>query len=499
MKSNDTRQPSPIARPIALLLVLLAGFPGLSEAAPEGGAIEYRIAVDQQLHRLSVDLCFGHAAVPATLLVSEAMSGNLTAVTLTLADGATTELRVHDRRIELAHNAGRCVGYAVRIPSGLSGNRHAGLIERNGAMAVALDRILLRPSTQERRRPIRLSFSMPPGFRVSAPGTVLPADGARRSFELLDRPWARTGSIAFGRLTQSLIEAGGARVRLSIVGDTAPATASAIQAWIATGIEAITTLYGRFPVSDLQVLVFPLGRKSDPVPWGEVMRGGGDAVHLYVDGTRSAAELNENWVLSHELSHLLHPYVNASDAWLPEGIASYFQNVLRARAGLIDARVAWQKLDAGFKRGLAQFTRDHTLAQDTRAMMRQRQYMRVYWSGAAIALMGDVSLRRRSGGAESLDTVFEELSRCCLPSRRRWPARDLMAKMDAIAGFEVFMPLYERYVARPVFPDLEETYRLLGLDGDAASLEFSNEPTALTLRAAIMRGFQRAPGTNNRR
>ena len=153
---------------------------------------------------------------------------------------------------------------------------------------------------------------------------------------------------------------------------------------------------------------------------------------------------------------------------------------------MIEAKVAWQKLDAGFKRGMAQFTNDRTLARDTRAMMRERQYMRVYWSGAAIALIGDVTLRQRSAGAVSLDTVFKDLSRCCLPSRRRWRARELMAKLDEIAGFEVFIPLYERYVVRPVFPELKATYRRLGLSENSYALVISDDPAARSLRAEIM-------------
>jgi predicted metalloprotease with PDZ domain len=121
-------------------------------------------------------------------------------------------------------------------------------------------------------------------------------------------------------------------------------------------------------------------------------------------------------------------------------------------------------------------------------MMHQRHYMRVYWSGAAIALIADVDLRRRSGGSVSLDTVFEQLSRCCLPSRRRWGARELMAKMDEIAGYRTFVPLYERYAMRPLFPDLEESYRHLGLEVNARALKFSDDVAPRSLRADIMRG-----------
>ncbi len=473
---------------IGLLMVLLTGVSRATGAAAINGGTDYRIVIGDRLDRLFVDLCFADVEVPATLIASQELANSIDDIVMRFAEGPARKLRLRDRSIGLPPNARGCVAYTVEIPAVPGASRRSGLYEHNGAIAVSLERILLLPGEVARWHKTILSFSKPPGVGVSAPGRRLSASVEEESFELLNRPSAWNGTIAFGQLTQNLIDAGGALIRLSIVGGTKPETATALQGWVSTSVAAVVTLYGRFPVTDLQALVFPLGPSSDLVPWGEVTRGGGDAVHLYVDRTRTRAELTDDWVLSHELSHLLHPYMKASDAWLSEGIASYFQNVLRARAGLIAPVVAWQKLDAGFRRGIAQFSGTRTLARDTRAMMHQRHYMRVYWSGAAIALIADVDLRRRSGGSVSLDTVFEQLSRCCLPSRRRWGARELMAKMDEIAGYRTFVPLYERYAMRPLFPDLEESYRHLGLEVNARALKFSDDVAPRSLRADIMRG-----------
>jgi len=475
-----------------LALIVLAGLTGPNEARADDFALEYRVTIGEQLNRVVIELCFTETNMPAALVAPDALSKSIGDISAILADGTTTKLRIRNRTIELAYAGLRCVGYSVWVAAVEDGGSRMGHAAHSGAVAVNLDQILLRPRTQRRWHRTRISFIVPPVVHASAPGSVMSTGGTGLSFEFLDRPVDWTGNIVFGRLTESLIETGGARIRLSIVGDTSEETAATLHAWVAAGVDTITTLYGHFPVNDLQVLVFPLGRSADPVPWGEVVRGGGDSVHLYVDATRSVTELNDDWVLAHELSHLIHPYVSAADSWLAEGIASYFQNVLRARAGMIEAKVAWQKLDAGFKRGMAQFTSDRTLARDTRAMMREHQYMRVYWSGAAIALIGDLTLRQRSAGAVSLDTVFKELSRCCLPSRRRWRARDLMAKLDEIAGFEVFIPLYERYVVQPVFPELKATYRRLGLSENSSALVISDDPAARSLRAEIM--GQQTPG-----
>jgi hypothetical protein len=486
LKVNFTQIFPSIAGLVVAALVLQSSDANSNAATLEHNRMEYRITIGKRLRQLDIELCFGHDNKPDAMVATDDLSRNIGAITAKLTDGSSIKLRVQDRTIEFKGNSIECIDYELGIPAIRGGSRRSGLVEHNGAIAMALERILLRPLGQERWQRTRLTFYSPPGINVSAPGMALPGEPGRRSYDLLDRPLEWEGSIAFGQLTQSLIELGGAAVMLSIVGDTSDETTHTLHEWIVAGVDAISTLYGRFPVPQLQVLVFPVARNSDPVPWGEVTRGGGDAVRLYVDGTRPITELNANWVLAHELSHLIHPYISGTDAWLPEGIASYFQNVLRARSSLLEPKVGWQKLDAGFKRGRAQFASNRTLARDTRKMMQEYQYMRVYWSGAAIAFIGDVDLRQRSDGAVSLDTVFEELSRCCLPSRHQWSAHELMTKMDEIAGYDVFMPLYRRYVMQPMFPDLGETYRRLGLDSNADGLHLSFDAITTSLRDDIM-------------
>ena len=97
--------------------------------------------------------------------------------------------------------------------------------------------------------------------------------------------------------------------------------------------------------------------------------------------------------------------------------------------------------------------------------------MKLYWSGAALALLADVELRQRSAGEESLDTVLERLQRCCLPSDRAWSGPEFLTRLDALAGEPVFMPLYRRYADTSGFPDTSTVFAELGIvvdDGDVA-------------------------------
>ena len=100
--------------------------------------------------------------------------------------------------------------------------------------------------------------------------------------------------------------------------------------------------------------------------------------------------------------------------------------------------------------------------------------MKVYWSGAAIALLADIQLRRQSNGEESLDTVLGQLQACCLPSRRRWSGQRLFEKLDSFIASPVFMPLYREYANQEGFPELASVLRDLGVN--------TNDDRSITLQ-----------------
>jgi len=296
---------------------------------------------------------------------------------------------------------------------------------------------------------------------------------------------------AIGRFSVESIELPGGRLRYALLpGEPAP-DAAALRRWVTSGARALLSAYGHLPLPDAQLLVVPIGQGREPVPWGEVQRGGGDAVQLYIDQRRPAEAFMADWVLVHELSHLLHPHIIARDRWLSEGIASYYQNVLRARAGLMSTQSAWNALHAGFQRGIRGTRRGRSLAEVSETMMRDHSFMRVYWSGAAIALLADVELRRRSGGAQSLDTALAAFSDCCLPADRSWSARELLQQLDRLTGTTVFMALYGEYVDADDFPDLRAVYAELGLQPESAtSLRLDPKAPGAATCTAIMTAAQ---------
>lgn len=298
--------------------------------------------------------------------------------------------------------------------------------------------------------------------------------------------WAHAAASADSAVTRLRVDGDTLRtgdrvLRIEFAPGIDPQRADALRGWLAETAAATLSAYGRLPLTDATVRVRQTNRRSNsPVPWGQTVRRGSVAVLLYVRADAGIEELRADWTAVHELSHLFHPYLGEDGRWLAEGLASYYQNVLRARSGLLDEAEAWRRLDGGFGRG-----RDETSGLRLDELSRShRGRMRVYWAGAAYWLEMDLALRR---SGSSLDAVLERYSDCCLQGSGEVAPQDFVAQLDRIAGGERFATLYRRYVGARAFPPLEATYAALGLsEARAGSLRFSDDPDAVRLRRAVM-------------
>ncbi|MGH8027853.1 MAG: hypothetical protein ACREO0_14120 [Pseudoxanthomonas sp.] len=283
-----------------------------------------------------------------------------------------------------------------------------------------------------------------------------------------------------------MLQAGDTRLRVEIVDVDDPARVRMLQRWIEEAAEAAKTQSGRFPLHDAYVRVQETDSDDDsPVPWGQTQRRGEVGVLLYVRRGASYQQLRADWTAVHELSHLFHPYLGDSGRWLAEGLASYYQNVSRARAGMLDEEEAWRRLDAGFRRGEIASNSIASTGMRLDAMGRGRGgTMRVYWAGAAYWLEADLALRRGSG--TTLDAILDRYADCCLHGADSVLPQDFAAALDRLAGNDTFSALYRRYAASRTFPSLEGSYAQLGISRNGDGLAFAGTTAARQLRDAIM-------------
>ena len=240
----------------------------------------------------------------------------------------------------------------------------------------------------------------------------------------------------------------------------------------------------------------PLPSRGAPVLFGMAGRGVVPSV-LVLASEAPGPELVDDWTLVHELSHLAVPYVPSEDAWLSEGFVTYYQEVLRARAGFQTPAVSMQLIEEGFGRGRATGT-GRTLADESRVMRENHTFYRVYWGGAAIAMKLDVELRRSSGGKRSLDDVMRHLSRRA-GNGEDVSAAALVADADAFLGAPTFASIAGPLLASSAFPAVDGCYAWLGLavrDGRVVTLPSAPgaaERDRIFAPAAPTRSFELAP------
>jgi len=336
-----------------------------------------------------------------------------------------------------------------------------------------------------KNRDIVVDVNLPRGISISTPWEEVKKTASKTRFrpDTTSADWE--SRVALGQFDINVINVPGASIRLAMPGNLSASQKLKIRQWIEQTVDPVISVYGYFPQPQPQVLVVSIGARNEAVVTAHVIRGGGLAVVFYIDETRPLQEFMDDWTATHEFSHMLVPYVSSRDRWLSEGLASYYQNVLRARDGRLSETQAWQKLYDGFQRG-KNGTNGGSLAQATRKG--RGSTMRVYWSGAALMLMADMQLRETTDGRQSLDTALQSLSACCMANGKTWRARELFEQLDELTGTDILTGLYQKHVHEHSFPDMRSTWDNLGINTRNNRVSLSDDAPLKDVRTAIMKG-----------
>jgi hypothetical protein len=417
--------------------LLLSG--GVSTAQAARWSFEVRL--DDEQRQLSVKAC--SATAQSRVAFS---TGRRDAAAYRLAQRRDSGAELHDRGPRLvAENwqANECLHTRIDLSAASRSRGRRDARTRDDLFIVDPRHWLWRPDSLHSQSTIR--FDLPQGWSASVPWARIDAASHVHQLGVTDADWP--AHTVFGRFAESTLRLPGGTVRVALL----PPWDDSDLPRIAAVAQALLGAYGRLPRADTQVVVLPVAGRRDAAFWGEVTRGGGSGVHLYVGADGEPDALVQDWTATHEFSHLLHPYLGNRGRWLSEGLASYYQNVLRARAGVLSAAEAWDRLEGGFSRG----RRDNRsagmrLEDASRRTSSLRTYMRVYWSGAAFWLEADVALRQRGS---SLDRILNQYADCCLQHAGGETPEDYVAALDRLAGGDVFGSRFRRYANAREFPD----------------------------------------------
>jgi hypothetical protein len=256
----------------------------------------------------------------------------------------------------------------------------------------------------------------------------------------------------FGSFEHQSFSVMGTSVEVARLGLRPPA--DEIRRWLGGALQATASVGGRFPHDRVHFIIIPTPSQDKHVAFGMVRRGGGASVLLLPSPNATVGQLEADWVAVHELSHLWLPHLYPGDRWITEGIATYLQEVLRARCGLQSSERAWTRLQEGFERGRRAGT-GRPLASESREMSRTGAYHRVYWAGAAFALAVDLRLRKESNGEMTLLRAIGDGQRLWGTDARLVDGSALLSALQEASGADFIQELAETYAASSDFPSTE--------------------------------------------
>ncbi len=272
------------------------------------------------------------------------------------------------------------------------------------------------------------------------------------------------------------LQVGGARLEVQLDPAFGLALRSLLLQWVSRAATVVAAYFGRFPLPNLEVLVLAAGPGG--VQGGTAFAEPAPYLRLRVSPRTSAAQLRQDWVLVHEMTHLALPQLPRQQAWFHEGVATYVEAVARTRSRLLTPEQLWAGFAAGMPQGQP--------GEGDRGLDHTPTWGRTYWGGAMFCLLADVQMRQRSAGRASLQQALRGVLAAGGNYTQAWSLAKLLALADQSVGQHCLVELHASMGARAVPVALDELWRDLGVDVTAAgAVSLRNDAPLARWRMAI--------------
>lgn len=256
----------------------------------------------------------------------------------------------------------------------------------------------------------------------------------------------------------------------------------AVLAHIRMAADAVVAYFGRFPVSRARVLVVPVAnRGGDPqgTTWGD-MNGFPGFTRLRVGQHSTQADLDDDWVTTHELVHMGFPSQEREHHWIEEGLATYVEPLARVKTGELTARKVWGDMFRDMHQGEPESGDqglDHT-----------HTWGRTYWGGALFCLVADVEIRRETKNRKGLEDALRGIVDAGGTIDQDWPIEKAFEAGDRATGTHVLSTMYAAWKDAPVTVDLDKVWTELGVRRPGDGVEFVPGAPEAKIREAIAGG-----------
>ena len=239
---------------------------------------------------------------------------------------------------------------------------------------------------------------------------------------------------------------------------------------------AVSTYYGQFPMPRYRMLIVPIaGRRG--VLTGTTWGYGGAHSRILVGEHTTIADLNEDWIMTHEMVHLAFPGVEREHHWIEEGIATYVEPLARSWVGDYSAKKVWKDLVLGLPQGMP--------STGDAGLDRTHTWGRTYWGGAMFCLLADVEIRKRTNNNRGLIDALRGILAASGGIESEWPLNRAIKAGDNAVGVPVLEELYARVSLTPMSPNLAAMWNCLGVETKGRDVTLNDSAQQARIRHAI--------------
>ncbi|MGA9423305.1 MAG: hypothetical protein WBW61_13165 [Rhodanobacteraceae bacterium] len=276
-------------------------------------------------------------------------------------------------------------------------------------------------------------------------------------------------------LAPSRLAIGGAEIDVTFAPGPLVLTRQQVLDWVTTAARAVTHYYGRFPVTHLDLRIVPRRHGITGTTYGGST--GSAMTRILLGADVDDADLDRDWVMTHEMVHLAFPLMREQHHWIEEGLATYIEPIARAQIGTLPVTEVWRQLVQGLPRGLPR--------DGDRGLDRTPTWGRTYWGGAMFCLRTDLAIRKATNNRLGLRDALRGILAAGGNIETHWPIDRALEDADRAVGVNVLETLYARMRDKPDPIDLDALWRQLGVIPVGRSVRFDDSAPLAAVRRRI--------------
>jgi hypothetical protein len=443
-----------------------------------GAGWAYEIVADDNARELGVMATFPQGTEP-TLSVDDQARRFLRDVEVSRGDGwAKVEPKDGVWRID-ACGRGCSVRYRFLLEEAAHALDDVNLATKyDGAIESPPSSWLLRPTRFERGVPYRFHVQTADGVSFATGVTPGSAPDTYEA-DVVDLELAPYS--VFGTLRVRSLDVDGVRFTIARLPGKLAMDDAALDRWITMSASAVASFYGHFPVRKALLILVP--SNGDDVS-GKTLASGGASILLDVGAAMKPARMNDDWVLTHEMTHLAFPSLARRYIWLEEGLATYVEPIARALVGTIPPEEVWRGLVRGLPNGQP--------APGDRGLDHTPTWGRTYWGGALFCLMADIEIRKATQNRHSLEDALRGIVDAGGNGEVRWSLERALAEGDRAIGVHVLEEMHARWGDTPITVDLPRLWARLGVSAKDGKIAYDDSAPDAAIRRGIAGGEKSA-------